>query len=668
MDRTTDQESDTPDVVREAGEFPDPVDDPDGAADDPGAEEPDDGPPDPDAAVLPTAIALRRLTVGALPDLGPPKFRERPRRRRRRSRRRRVVGYFLVTSGALLLVSSAWIGWRAFEVYRNLDAASAALTSAVDTVTDSWSDGAAGAPELLQRALQSTSAAVSAADDPLYSLATHLPWIGPNLDAAGEMARGVDDLLRVADRELPALLDRVGPTGQGLDGPAVAELVVLAAPAVDELSAATDRATARLAGTDHTGLLGPVEQGLTDLTARLDLLRTELGTLDGMVEVVDLVIGASQDSRILIGIQNSAEMRATGGIVGSYVVLNAKAGEFEIAAQGSTSRDWAAFGEPVVDVPADLAALFGQLPAQHPQDVNLTPDFPTAASMLSRMYAAEGGGEVDAVIALDPAVLSRLLPSGRGFDLGGDITVEADGLARLLLAGIYDRFPATADQPARDDFLAGAVGALMRVVVEGPVDLQQLGAGMSEMLDEHRVLLWASDPRVQQVVASTAVSGAVEGGTDIGVYLNDATGSKLGFHQYHSVRVTPGSCRADGRREYTVTVGLEFRSPGKVLPDYVLGSTRSDADPALTTSVMVMAPAGGEVVSRVVVDGGARGVQRGELGGRGLALTTVSLRAGESTEISWTVVGSAQATGSPSLRLTPTAHPWAAKTEAAPSC
>ena len=51
------------------------------------------------------------------------------------------------------------------------------------------------------------------------------------------------------------------------------------------------------------------------------------------------------------------------------------------------------------------------------------------------------------LIALDPAVLSRLLPSGRGFDLGGDITVEADGLARLLLAGIYDRFPATADQP-----------------------------------------------------------------------------------------------------------------------------------------------------------------------------------------------------------------------------
>lgn len=631
----------------------------------------------PSEAAETTALAAKgstvrqRMSVGVLPDLGPPQFRRstsRSRRSRRSRRRRRLLGWAMAASAALLLLSTAWVAWQAYQVYRGLDAAAAAVDRALDSFSPAAAEDARTALHLIGQARESTSAAVTAADDPVYRIATGLPLIGPNLDAAGEMARGLDDLLNAAQQAVPALVAGRGSLDEGLDGPGVAELVAEALPVVQELRAAADRAAQRLADLDPSALVEPVAAATTDLTARLADLQADLTTVDSWLKIVDLVLGVTQDRRVLVGLQNSAELRATGGILGSFIVLQTRDGTVDIVEQGSTSRDWAAFTEPVAPVPDEVAALFGQLPALYPQDVNLTPDFPTAASLLAAMYRARGGRGVDAVVVMDPAVLSGLLPTDQIFDLGDDLAVDAAGLPALLLAGIYDRFPATADQPARDRVLSTAVGTLLEVVLEGPLDPAALQQGLSTMIDQDRILVWASDPELQAVVAATPLSGGVTGGSDIGVFLNDASGSKLGFHQYHSLRLEPGGCRPDGRREYRATVELEFRTPSGPLPDYVRGATRSDGPPVLTTSILVMAPTGGGIVSGVDVDGSPRGVQRGEIAGREVALVSVELGSGRSSEVSWTVVDAAGAVAGPDVRVTPAAHPWSLRLGSAPAC
>ena len=46
---------------------------------------------------------------------------------------------------------------------------------------------------------------------------------------------------------------------------------------------------------------------------------------------------------------------------------------------------------PIVDLPANERVLYANQLAQYPADVNLTPDFPTAAKLYMRMYELSNG-------------------------------------------------------------------------------------------------------------------------------------------------------------------------------------------------------------------------------------------------------------------------------------
>jgi Protein of unknown function (DUF4012) len=107
--------------------------------------------------------------------------------------------------------------------------------------------------------------------------------------------------------------------------------------------------------------------------------------------------------------QNNAEVRATGGMPGAYIVVNANAGAIKIVDQGTAAGDLKVFQTPVLTLGDSMEALYTDRPAVFPADVNLSPDFPTAARLMQAMYQKRKGVRVDGVMATDPVALSYLL-------------------------------------------------------------------------------------------------------------------------------------------------------------------------------------------------------------------------------------------------------------------
>ena len=102
------------------------------------------------------------------------------------------------------------------------------------------------------------------------------------------------------------------------------------------------------------------------------------------------MMGGSEPRNYLLLIQNSAEVRATGGIPGALAVLHTEKGKIQLATQDSAS-EMGAF-EPALKVDAAQDAIYTNRLGSYMQNVNMTPDFPTAANTARAMWQAAAPG------------------------------------------------------------------------------------------------------------------------------------------------------------------------------------------------------------------------------------------------------------------------------------
>ncbi|WP_307424178.1 DUF4012 domain-containing protein [Pseudarthrobacter defluvii] len=127
-------------------------------------------------------------------------------------------------------------------------------------------------------------------------------------------------------------------------------------------------------------------------------------------------------------IQNNAEARASGGIPGALAVLTLEQGKLSLGAQ-SSAAELGAFS-PSLPVDLQQQQIFSTRLGKYMQDVNLTPDFPTAAAVAQSMWEKKTGQHVDGVVSIDPVVLSYILQAT------GPVPMHGPDLAAAKAAGL----------------------------------------------------------------------------------------------------------------------------------------------------------------------------------------------------------------------------------------
>ena len=579
----------------------------------------------------------------------------------------------------LVLLSVGWVSWRTYQAYRHLDRASEQITVLQGQVKDLDSIDVAATSATVDRLQQETEAAVGATSDPLFRLAGHLPWIGPNLRAMGTIANTADAL---AGRTAPSLVavaqvaqpSSLAPRNGGVDLAPISAAAARLTTADQEVRAAQQT----IGKIDRHALAGPFDRAVARLAGKLDVLAQSTGDAARIGRLAPPMLGAGGPRKILVVFENLAEARATGGLFGSFALMTIDHGRLTISGQGSVARD---IGEangkfvPALPVPAGLpVALYGQLPGAYTTDTNLTPDFPTAAELLARMYQIRHQVTVDGVLALDPVALGYMMKGAAPIPIGQGLNLTSGNITTILLSKAYALYPGLGDAPARDVFLAAATTKAFTAVTEAPANASNVVKGLTRAVREHRLLLWSSHPAEQKDLAGTAIAQLLPASDDpaptIGIFRNDGTGGKLGFYADGSAAVTAGSCDSQGRRTVTVTLHMDYSAPATGLPAYVLGYAKAGPY-VLRTNVMVFAPAN-TTVGSILVDGRQAAVITAQEGGRPVAMVTVDQRPAHSAQVVATLLvpasPTAASTFTPDVVITPGIKNWATSAATYAAC
>ena len=598
---------------------------------------------------------------------------EQRRRRAVRRRRRRTAGLILVGCGVLILAVGGWVAWRTYQAYSHLQAASGQVTQLQSEIRDVSSIDLTATRATVSRLQAESASAQSAVDDPFFRAATVLPWVGPNLHAMSEIAGTVRSLSTDVIPSLVQIAQTLRPSELApVDGVVDLAPIEAASPLLQKADAAVNASRTRLAAIDRTGLVQQVNSAVLSLWGKLDAAESTTGAGARVARLLPPMLGANGPRTYLVVFQNLAEARATGGIFGSFAAVRVDQGRITIVDQGAGSRTLQQFDPPVTAFDAKATNLYGQLMGIYPQDVNLTPDFPTAAATFAKMYTARKGTAIDGVVATDPVALSYALKGTGAIAVGGGVTLTSKTIVPILLSTAYQKFEDDSDQAPRDAFLAHATTVAFSKVMSGTGDAGVIMAGLKQAVRERRVLVWSAHPAEQTDLAVTGLAGTMSTTSEspsIGVFLNDGTAAKLDYYLNNSVTVTPGDCQPDGRRQLHVALTLYYSAPTSGLPNYVLDTSAVGRRYEVQTNVLVFAPVGGGVVGATSPDG-IVGLQRGEADAREVGQMTVTLKPGASMTIHLTLLGPAGPTGSgsssanagpsvtPALVLTPGVHPW----------
>lgn len=546
---------------------------------------------------------------------------------------RRSVGSVervLVTLTALVLVlglgAAVWLAVRGAMAYRHLSAARAAL-STVTTADDpmGWTDALGASAEDL-------AAAHALTDDPVWSAAGAVPWIGPQLTAMAGAAAAGDRALRA----LTGLGDVASALSSGSlrtpEGGYDVELLASWEPPARAAQVSLADAMAEMSSVDVADALPSV----ADLFARAREILTEAyGAVDALhrtTQLLPTMLGSERPRSYLVVFQNNAEWRSLGGVVGAVAQIDADDGRLSLSAQASSADFHGGGGQPVATIPDGLRPLFDDRPAQYIQDVTQVPDFAVGAPLAREMWRRQTGTEVDGVIAVDAVALSSLLEATGPVTLPtGDVLTSADAVP-LLLDEVYRRYP---DPKSQDVFFQSAAAAVFGALAEGRADTGVLVEALARVGSERRLLVWSADPDEQSVLDGTNLQGSLpdsDGGrTSIGVYLNDGTGSKMDYYMRTGMAAT--WC-ADGAAGLRVTLRNDAPDPA-TLPGYVTGGGAYGVPAGQTLSgVYIVLPPDAHVDRRQATGSGApSGFVGGDDRGREVLKWSVLLAPGESATL-----------------------------------
>ncbi len=264
----------------------------------------------------------------------------------------------------------------------------------------------------------------------------------PQLQAVSTVTASADELLRLgvlplAESTQAGALDALKPINGRID---TRSLTSIKEPA-EQAAARADEALSAVRRVNRTPLVGKLGDAVDQSEELFSRAAGALDALSTATQVLPGMLGESGPRSYLVLVQNNAELRSLGGIVGTGLLLRTDAGAISLVGTESGTALSARIRGPVATLPDDVQAVYGTRPARYFQNLTQVPDFTFDGPLAREMYRQLTGNEVDGVIAIDPVVLSYLLKATGPVALPDGSTIDAENAASLFLSEVYKRYP-----------------------------------------------------------------------------------------------------------------------------------------------------------------------------------------------------------------------------------
>lgn len=216
------------------------------------------------------------------------------------------------------------------------------------------------------------------------------------------------------------------------------------------------------------------------------------------------LLGGNGPRKYLFLFQNNHELRATGGFIGSYALLNLHDGVMDqFFVDGIFNPDGQLKENIVPPQPIQKISAAWSL-----HDSNWYPDFPTSAEKAISFYEKTGGPTVDGVVTVTPTVMERLLEVLGPIDLPAyGVTIDAENFIPIVQEQVEEKYDKTENNPKKilSDL---AVAMLARMsALDDRKTLFGLAEALVRGLNEKHILLYARHAETEGLIDQTGWSG-----------------------------------------------------------------------------------------------------------------------------------------------------------------
>ena len=259
------------------------------------------------------------------------------------------------------------------------------------------------------------------------------------------------------------------------------------------------------------------------------------------------ILGGNGPRKYLFLFQNNQEMRATGGFIGSYGLLDIFDGRVrKFFIDGIFNPDGQLRERIVPPGPIQKISANWSL-----HDSNWFPDFPVSAEKAAWFYEKTGGPTVDGVITMTPDVMQKLLEVTGPVEMPEyEVTIDKDNFVEKIQYEVEVDYDKKLNQPKK--ILADLAPKILDRIFNSKnfSDISKTLHIILESLDEKHVLIYSKNDKIQKIISQNGWSGEVlETGKD---YLSVINTNVNGF-------------KTDGVVEEKISHKAEIQEDGSIV-------------------------------------------------------------------------------------------------------
>lgn len=334
----------------------------------------------------------------------------------------------------------------------------------------------------------------SLANDPEYKMAKNLDHILAAGEAGAEIGKNLASTLEVLDTDTDCKIKEL-VLGFYAKGEILAEL--------------TQRLNYEINSIDETALPIKYQEPFILLKEKSETIGFGFRDFLDSLKALKNLLGLERDRRYLLVFQNNTELRASGGFIGSFSLVdvsNGKIKKIETPAGGSYDTK-GGLRERII-APTALSIVD---PAWHFWDANWWPDWSASAEKLMWFFERSQWPSVDGVISFTPTVLEDLLRVVGGVDLSEEygVVISADNFWEITQAIVEDK---TNNDNKPKKIIGDMMGKLLETVVEKLTKetFFSIANVFEKNLKEKHILFYFKDNELKRLVKEYDWDGRVK--------------------------------------------------------------------------------------------------------------------------------------------------------------
>lgn len=323
----------------------------------------------------------------------------------------------------------------------------------------------------------------------VVSAGTHFSLAGKNL---AESAKSLNSIGNPLDSENQS------------NQPSLTDLFLNLRDGIEKSSDELTQAENDLSKVNIDDLPPEMRSKLAEIKSKLPLVNESLKNFLDYSQIFLDVLGYNGPRKYLFLFQNNHEMRATGGFIGSYGILDIGNGRVKkLFVDNIYNPDGQLKARVIPPAPIQKMSAVWTM-----HDANWFPNFPTSAEKVAWFYEKTGGPTVDGVIAITPELLRDLLEVTGPIDMPEyETTVDADNFIEKTQKEVELDYDKELNQPKK--FVADLTPKILDKVMseKGIGSVLQILQAFNVALSEKHLLLYSKNFNIQKLISEQKWSG-----------------------------------------------------------------------------------------------------------------------------------------------------------------